>query len=331
MGRKFQYTSLDRVLSKIYRDLGVEEISETDVIEWTGEAMDFMESHSLLEEAVAFIEIKNHQAELPNGLNTIIQIARNHNYKPKEEEICPANVVLDCETHEIEGCYAEQCNTNPEGLENYPVPLDCKGRPLTDVDLAYYRPYFDLQYEYYGWSNSNYYGKNYTPVRLANHTFFNSLVCPEEGHLYHSCIDEYTIVGDKIRTSFKEGSIAISYTRKIVDPETGYPMVPDDTSFTTAIMWYIGWKYNARLWMMGREGYADKMQYSQQQWNWYCKQASNKAFTLHGIDEHQNLLEERLNMMPRQNLYYGFFGKLGRPESKDWKDPNKRNFRLRGI
>ena len=330
MGRKFQYTSLDRILSKIYRDLGIEEISETDAIEWTGEALNFMESQSLLEQAVAFVEVVDHHADLPNGLSTIIQVARKHT-KQDGEDICPANIILDCEVEEIEGCYAEKCNTNPEGLEHYPVPLDCKGMPLTDVELAYYRPYFDLQYEYYGWSNSTYYGRHFTPVRLANHTFFDSLVCEEDQTIYNSCIDEYTISGDKIRTSFRRGFIAISYNRPVVDSETGYPMVPDDISFTTAIMWYIAWKYNGRLWMMGREGYGDKMQYAQQQWGWYCKQASNKAFTLHGIDEHQNLLEERLNMMPRQNLYYNFFGKLGRPESKAWKDPNRRNFRLRGI
>ena len=36
MARQFKYTTLDRVLSKLYRDLGLEEISETDVVEWSG-------------------------------------------------------------------------------------------------------------------------------------------------------------------------------------------------------------------------------------------------------------------------------------------------------
>ena len=38
MGRKVQYTTLDRILSKLYRDLGVEEINETDAEERAGEA-----------------------------------------------------------------------------------------------------------------------------------------------------------------------------------------------------------------------------------------------------------------------------------------------------
>ena len=101
MGRELQYTTLDRVLSKIYRDLGVEEISETDVVEWSGEALEFIGAITLYEEAVAFIEIENHQADLPNGLHSIIQVARNNKWVKSTKDICPANVVLDCTTDEI--------------------------------------------------------------------------------------------------------------------------------------------------------------------------------------------------------------------------------------
>lgn len=329
MGRKFQYVTLDRILSKLYRDLGLEEISEIDVIEWTGEALNFMDTPSLLEEAVAFVEVSNFCADLPNGLHSIIQVAKNNNPTNKEV-INPANVILDCEEEITE----EFCNSNPPGLENYPVPLDCKGSPLTDVELAYYRPYFDLQYEYSGWNSSSYYEAHYTPIRLANHSFFSSLVCAEDEQIYNNCqgTDEYTISGDKINTSFKDGSIAIAYYRQRVDCETGYPMIPDDVSFTTAITVYITMKYMARLWYMGREGYSDKMQKAEADWQWYCKQASNKAFTLYGIDEHQNFLEGKTQMIPNHNRYYGFFGKLGRPESTKWKDSGNRSFNLnRGI
>lgn len=320
MGKKFQYITLDRVLSKIYRDLGLDEISETDVIEWSGEALNFMETPSLLEEAVAFIEVSNYEACLPNGLHSIIQVARNNEFN---KDVIPSEVILDTSDISTETDVAPGVN---------PVILDSKGQPIVDYDIAYYRPYFDLQYEYYGWNSSIYYRNKYTPIRLANHTFFNSLVCDESPYI-NDCTseDEYTIAGDKIRTSFKEGSIAIAYYRQVVDIETGYPMIPDDISFTTAITMYITMKYMSRLWYMGREGYADKMQKAEQDWHWYCKQATNKAFTLHGVDEHQNMLDERNRMIPNYNRYYGFFGKLGRPENKNWKDPNNRNFSLRGI
>ena len=343
MGRQLQYTSVDRVLSKVYRDLGLEEISETDVIEWVAESLEAIGAVTLYEEAVAFLEVENHQADLPNGLHAIIQVARNNLWKKetKEDCLCPINIVLDCTNDQInDNNNTNQCGCDTPVLEG--VPLDCNGTPLTGYEMAYYRPYFDLQYEYYGWTNSTYYRNHYSPVRLANHSFFNTIVCQEDENIYQhnpycndntysNNLDEYTIVGDKIRLSFKEGSIAISYYRQKIDLETGYPMIPDEYSIITAITMYITMKYMGRLWYMGREGYGDKFQKAEQDWQWYCKQAGNKQMMLYGVDQHENFKDSRFQLIPKNNRYYGFFGKLGRPENTKFKDPNRRNFRFRGI
>lgn len=328
MGKKFQFVSLDRVLSKIYRDLGIEDMSETDVIEWVGEALEGIGAIGLQEEAVAFIEVKGHQAQLPNGLTTIIQVAKDNTWSDKTvKKTCPADVISDDEDS------VENLNIGTD-KHNCPVPLDCNGTPITGYEVAYYRPYFDLQYEYLGWCNSNQYNKKYTPIRLANHSFFNSVVCKEDNKLYDPNMeDEYTIAHDKIRTSFKEGSIALSYNRYRVDEETGYPMVPDDYSVITAITYYITWKYMARMWYMGKDGYERKMREAESQWQWYCTQAANAAFKPYGIDEHQNLMEQHYRMIPDRESYYGFFGKLGRQDNTTWKNADGRNkkFRTRGI
>jgi len=310
MGRDIKYTTIDRILSKLYRDLGLNEISETDIIEWTGEALEGIGVVSLLEEAVAFIEVKNHEAILPHGLHSIIQVARNNG---EISDSCPLDIILENPSVNIEDT-------------NTPVITDCKGNPLEPLEYTYYRPHFDLQYEYTDWQTSKY-NTQFTPIRLANHSFFNSLVCEENSSLYTNVEDEYTIAGDVIRTSFKNGHIALAFNKQKIDIETGYPMIPDDYSVITAITMYITMKYMARLWYMGREGYGDKMQKAEADWQWYCKQASNNAMMIKGVDEHQNLYEERNNLIPRNNRYYGFFGRLGRAENKGFKDPNKRNFR----
>jgi hypothetical protein len=297
MGKKFQYTTLDRILAKLYRDLGLEDISETDVIEWTGEALEAIGAITLYEEAIACVEVKNHQADLPIGLHSIIQIAKNNRWSPTEENnICPQDFIEEVEEETI----------------TCPVVLDCKGAPLLGVEITYYRPYFDLQYEYYGWSNSSYYKENYTPVKLSNHTFFNTLVCAEDMNLYQSCVDEYTIAEDTAKFSFKEGSVVIAYHRQKTDPATGYPMIPDDYSVITAITMYITMKYMSRLWYLGREGYSDKVQKAESDWHWYCKQAGNNLMIPYGIDEHQKMLEGRNNLIPNHNKYYGYFGKPSR-------------------
>lgn len=311
MGREFQYTTLDRIISKIYRDLGLEEISETDLVEWSGEALEGIGAIGLYEEAVAFIEVCGHKADLPKCLHSIQQIARDNQWE-EGNGVCPANAILDCSTEDIseEEEVVEDCPV--------PVPLDCNGSPLTDYDLAYYRPYFDLQYEYHGWCNSKLYHTRYTPIRLSNHTFFNSVVEAEDPEIYSSSSDEYTLNGGVLTTSFEKGAIAISYQRQKMDPDTGYPMIPDDYSIITAITMYITMKYMGRMWYSGREGYVEKFKKAEQDWQWYCRQAGNKIMKPYGVDQHQNILEGRSRLIPNRREYYGFFGNLGKEENKGY-------------
>ena len=286
MARNYKYISLDRILSKVYRDIGMEEVSETDVIEWSGEALEFMSVVSIYEEAIAQVEINNHQGDLPFCLQIIRQVARDNYYEKKDA--CKEDIKEDkkIEPQPNVGC------------------TECGERIIKEIQPDSYfnaNPFMFL--------TTNYYKEHYTPVRLSNHTFFNSLVCVEDVDIYKSCIDEYTIVEDKIRTSFEEGLVLISYYRQKIDPDTGYPMIPDTISLISAITYYITWKYFQRLWYMGREGMSDKMQQAEERWLKYCKQATSEFKMLSGIDEHQNFMESRFNnLIPDRRQYYGYFG-----------------------
>lgn len=313
-----KYTSINRIFSKLQRDLGIDEIHEGDLIEWAGEALEFIGAIPIYEEHLCFQVVANHQCVMPAWTHNIIQIARDNQYTgvtTAPADYCPA--ALATETTESE--------------TGAPVPIDCNGMPITDYDLAYYRPYYDLQYEYYGWSNHRYYKGNYSPVRLSNHTFFDSLVCSEtserEGELYDSIHDEYKIIaGDTLRFSFQDGYVAIAYNRQKVDDD-GYPMIPDNASFTTAVTKYITMKLMEKEFYSNKQGSQAKMQKAESDWHWYCKQAGNKALMPHGIDEHQNILEQRDYLLPPTRRYYGFFGKLGVGEVRKYNDPNNYNNR----
>lgn len=298
MARNYKYISLDRILSKVYRDIGMEEVSETDVIEWSGEALEFMSVVSIYEEAIAQVEINNHQGDLPFCLQIIRQVARDNYYEKKD------------------ACKEEK----KEDKKIEPQPnvgcTECGERIIKEVQPDSYfnaNPFMFL--------TTDYYKEHYTPVRLSNHTFFNSLVCVEDVDIYKSCIDEYTIVEDKIRTSFEEGLVLISYYRQKIDPETGYPMIPDTISLISAITYYITWKYFQRLWYMGREGMSDKMQQAEERWLKYCKQATSEFKMLSGIDEHQNFMESRFNnLIPNRKQYYGYFGNLSRLQRLNFRN-----------
>ena len=303
--RVIQKTTMDRVFNKLYRDLGLEDISEDDVIEWTGEVLEHIGVVSMLEEHVAFIEVTNHKANLPNNLTSIIQVAKNSKYTISDKGVC-INTVLNEITSEPQSQDSNSTTCNNINFMGF-APVDCSGTIIGDYEVAYYRPFFDLQYEYYNWSNSILFQQYFVPVRLSNKTFFNSIVCEEDPQIYLNSRDEYTISGNTLKLSFKEGQIALAYYSFPLDPDTGYPMIPDEVSVVEAIVSYITYKYMKRMWYLGREGYADKYKQAESDYNWYISQAKNKLFGPYGIDDFQDLLEQNKQLIPNLSRYKNFF------------------------
>ena len=318
-----KYTSIERVYAKLQRDLPSAHIYEVDAIEWTGEALEFINAVRQYTEAVAFLKVKNFQTELPMNLHRIIQIAKNTLVEDPDSEAEPSD---------------EDEVLNPlEESTDYPVCLDCNGKPYNDYDVAYYRPYYDLQYDYNLWSGNATARRCYVPVRLTTHSFFNSLVCSEDGTdcgykdaewsngIYNKATPEYNIIDNSIlRFNFEKGIVAVSYLRNKLD-ERGLPMIPDDISYITAITAYITYKQMNREFYAGKEGSQTRVQKAELDWHWYAKQASNKALIPQGIDEMQNLVDQRTYLIPRRNVYHNYFGNLNNREVKNILHTEVRN------
>ena len=323
---KFNFTSVDRVLSKLHRE--VSQVEELDAIEWIGEALEFLQVKESADEALCFMKVKNYETEMPEYLLNIIQIARYNNYEEKQD--------YNEETQEEEEIVSDTQEENCLDTNN---PLDCEtGSPLFGGHnpLNDYYPNYNINYQ--TWITSDFCVNNFSVVRLANHSFFNSVVCPEkdlyEPQLHHDetfyqypeTIDEYTIIGTvdrKLRFSFKEGYIAIAYMRTAVDEETGYPLIPDEISYITAITYYLKWKLAEVEFDSQREGSLQRSQVYEQKWLKYARQAKNNAKMPKTVDDYQNLLEASHYLIPRHDRYYNYFGKLGRREERPFNNPDQ--------
>lgn len=321
--KDFRFVSINRILDKLRRDLSMDDLHENDVIEWTGEALEAIGAITQYEQAIAFIEVKNYTCCIPNGTHMIHQIARNNCYGGADADpLCPAKVQ--------EAITEESSEEQP----HVPVALDCNGTPINAYELAYYRPYFDLQAEFGYFSFSTLYQSCFTPIRLASNNFFNvvSQDVADKQQLYDSCFDEYQIVakGEAIKFSFEEGQIALSYSRQCVD-EDGYPMIPDHYSYVTAITKYVVYKVMEQRFYRNEKGSDGRLMKAERDWHWYCKQAGNLALMPRGEDDLQDLLEQRLHMLPKLNRYYGFFGKMNKFETRKFNDPDSRNNYFSGI
>jgi hypothetical protein len=269
MSQKYQYTTIDTILSKYLRDFKGLPFDEGDLIEWIGEALGFMKVPNVSEEDVVFLEVRNHIVEIPTGLHYIIQIARNNDW----DGVTP---VTEKSTEE-----APEMTSSLQGYNSY-----------------------------YAWYNSLILSRKFSPVRLANHSFFNTLVCRltvAEG-LYLENRDEYGIVGNQIRFSFKSGIVAIAYLRTKIDKCTGYPMIPDHESAKAAITYYLAWKVKECEGFNHREGAMQLAAAAEERWLKYIKQFNNYNKMPTTVDELEDLRKQSSYLLPRSQPFYGFFG-----------------------
>ena len=140
---EIQFVSVDRVLAKFHRDLRDTSVNETDMIEWIGEALGFLKVQQIQEEAVAFLEVKNYETIVPSYFNMVIQIAKKKNWVKEDPCFTPESVKgCGCNKEKKEPC--EECTCQ----EKNAVYTDCQGNIIGPYERAYYRPYFDLQWEY---------------------------------------------------------------------------------------------------------------------------------------------------------------------------------------
>lgn len=297
MSSNITFTSVDRVIAKFQRDLRGTDMNESDLIEWIGEALEFLKVPQIQEQAVAFMEVENFEAVMPVGFHMILQMARNNKWTKESTSNCGATI--------------------EEAIEDLPkahvgVPMDCQGNLLGDYEVAYYRPFFDLRWEFQGWNSSRTFRSNYTPIRVASNSFFNSIVCKEKDmSLYDPNGDEYTIVGTidkKLRFSFQEGFVAMAYLRSATDPETGYPLVPDNISYQTAITYYIKWKMAEWYDWNGRAGFKSLAAEAEAKWLKYARQGKNFMKMPKTLEDFQDLMEQSHTMLPNYKKYQSFFG-----------------------
>lgn len=301
-----EYLSVNNIIAAVHRDLGYDELSEADLIEWIGEGLQYMLAPQAYKEELVFIEVEQHKAVIPQGLRYIVQMARMD---------CTKDTIVE-EDNDLPD--AEEVDSKYELV--FPKILDCTGQVIGNYKVAWTRrTTIDHDLKYFGWNSTKIFRDCFKPIKLSNHTFFKTVVCEEKNRqLYHGCNDEYTIDSPYLLFSFEEGTVALVYQKLKLDDD-GYPMVPEGTQYRNALIAYIRYKLARREMDMNTQGAVTKVQFADRDWQHYCMQAKNHSMKLKGPDEHQNMQEQRGYLLPRQYRYYGWYGSLSQPESAIYK------------
>ena len=84
----------------------------------------------------------------------------------------------------------------------------------------------------------------------------------------------YKIQGNIIYTSSRDGELTVSYRALLIDEETGYPLIPDNSSFIKALELYIKKQYFTVLFDMGKIT-QQVLNNTQQEYAWYVGQCQS--------------------------------------------------------
>jgi len=306
MSKQLSYITIDGLMNKLARNLpSTFKYDEDDVIEWAGEALSGIGAYNELVERVYFLQVKDYKCTIPANSKYITQIARNNFATSTDyrQNLCVINDTLKTDVIDENVDY---------------VLLDCKGTPVTDYEVAYYRPYFSLEVDYGKWVSSNNHRKHWSIVTPSQNSFFDTCAKNDQhDYLYNPSNDEYRVEAPFIKFSFQEGVIALAVSSIKLD-DIGYPMIPDNYSYYTAINKYILMRLTEKDFYANREGSERRYSKAEQDWQWYCQQASNESMMASTIDDMEQLRTSRGYLLPNTNQTNEFFGNLGTEEYRSY-------------
>lgn len=134
---------------------------------------------------------------------------------------------------------------------------------------------------------------------------------------HHSYIEQepydltYKIQGMMIYTSIRKGEIEMAYRAIMVDDE-GYPLIPDDSSFTNALQLYIKKKHFTILFDLGKISHQ-VLANTQQEYCWAVGQAQS-SLTIPSVDQMQSIVNLWTTLVPRMNSHREGFRTEGSQE-----------------
>jgi len=111
----------------------------------------------------------------------------------------------------------------------------------------------------------------------------------------------YKIQGNYLQTSFPEGFVKIHYNKRPVDKE-GYPLIPDNENFKTAVYWYV-------LMMLIGAGYEHKVfSYTdcEDHYEKYAARAINEI-SYPSLDDMARIARSTVRLVPPYHFYEDFF------------------------
>jgi len=299
--------SLKRVIAKIYSDLSIDEenVPVTDIIEWSAEALEKIESPNAYtqkvtgKEGIPLKEIKDYQAQLPLDCRQVIQVAY------AEDAGADSFYPMKYASGSFSGNYGLTKDIDLDHIDDNTN----LGSGVADSDVvSLTMDLYDLTYEE-AVSKLN----TDENVRSALINLLQEKQSKLADETTSTDILEYKIVPGYIKTNVKDGYLMVSYLAIPTDYD-GYPMLPDNQSFIEAVFWYVATKLFYQQWVKGVLKDKELYQHAASKWRFYVKQAYGKSVAPKTLDEHESLKNNWLRLLPKVNQGESFFKDLNKQQ-----------------
>lgn len=236
-----EYITIDSIIARLSIGNNVK-IPIGDIIEYTGQVLDSLNSPAVLDNSVIFLAVYNHKATLPPGVIDIVQVAKykyegtlksllspkNSEDKLNSSDVCPKTIYnqINQESSESKPCCS--CYKEPT-LKIETVPLAIRYYEIGNIIHD-------------SWFCTGHYKTKFTPVHRTTNTMFNVLDCVDNSINTEFRGYQYSVKAPNLIFSFSEGIVAISANRLKLDKK-GFPLIPKSEYLERAISSYCKWRY----------------------------------------------------------------------------------------
>ena len=295
----YKYTSINRVLSKFFTDMDIQEEAHriNDYIEWAAEAVEKIGAQPALETRVTgkgdkpITVLSNYYAQLPSDLFRINQVAyaKNPSGPWKSMHMSTGNMdIWGTTPYDKETIIDTTTEHLPSKIELINVTMnlfDCSyDEALLKLNES---PEVRSQVSFMISDRSEFYGEK-TGVYSTEYI--------------------YVVKPGYINTNVRDGYLMISYQAVPTD-ENGLPLIPDDQGYIEAVYWYLVKKYMYPKWIKG-EIRPDVYAHAESKWRFYCQQAYANAM-MPNQDGMESIKNTWLRLVPEIKAHNEFYSTVG--------------------
>jgi hypothetical protein len=272
-----KYISLKEIIDNLLRDRGYKyELSYSDCIEWSVEAMRLIGAPSALVNKQSIIELSGNRAELPIDFSEMIQLAGSFGGSyPFAMSTSTGSFTSQKIQAPFQITQDLLSGTNINLIEETPIGQDINGNPVYAVQ---------------------------------EHSIIFPKGIAQKTSLDFFTTSTYSINNNYIFTNFEVGFLFLSYRAIPIDCD-GLPMIPDNQRYIEAVKTFIGMKLDYLLWRRGELSeriYRD----SESEWMWYVGSAGNAA-RMPNYDGMQSLMNQ-IKLLGNKYSHNKFFNNLGK-------------------